>query len=160
MKQNCFLVEIYNTVGKNINATTNNITPSFQISFSLSWNFKKILKLFKPLNNIFKIVWEKKLTYMSLHRMTSRGSNKIIWLLTSVGGLFLRFWLTFLRKISWTKIEENVIIIFTMKKNRWKYHQLKAHLLIQKGKIEVFFFTSYVDTIFYNVKILLFCKIS
>ena len=43
---------------------------------------------------------------MSLH------SNKIILPFKSVGGLFLRLWLTFL-----TKIEENVIIIFTMKKN-------------------------------------------
>ena len=46
-------------------------------------------------------MWEeKKLTNMWFHSMASRGSNKIISLLTSAGGLLLRLWLTFLRKIS------------------------------------------------------------
>ena len=67
---------------------------------------------------------------MSPHTMTLRESNKIIWVFTSAGGLLSRLWLTFLRKISKTKIEENTIIIISMKKNRWKYHQLNAHLLI------------------------------
>ena len=44
------------TVGGNINGTNSSITPSFLISFSLSFNKTKFLQLFKPLNSIFKIV--------------------------------------------------------------------------------------------------------
>ena len=63
------------TVGENNNATTNNITPSFQISFSLSCN-------------------------KNVHSMTSRGSTKIIWLFSSPGGLLILWFFIYGKQLS------------------------------------------------------------